>query len=194
MLSEKWHFGSGRQQFQETTMVLKYSNLVNKSGFIDKVCVCKSMSRCTNKKMWKSPWDLYGQRTTVGIDYLSKVLNNRQLCRDVIKIDAFSLLVSYYNFSGPFRVQNVFLRARLLKLIVESRTLNLFYANTHTGKDITAAHRGQWSKLIMSGDDWTRGSGHSRPHEPSLGLRVQYFSTPAWRHWSKPLCAMQYHP
>lgn len=115
----------------------------------------------------------------MGIDYL--LFNNRQLCRDVIIIDVFALRVLTILVGLSEYRMSIFLRARLLKLIVESRALNLFYANTHTGKDIRAAHRGQWSKLIMSGDDWTRGSGHSGPREPSLGLRVQYFSTPAWR-------------
>ena len=63
-------FCSGRKQFQGTTKLPKYSNLVNKSGFINEVCICKNMSIYTNKKMSKSPWELYGHRTVVGIDYL----------------------------------------------------------------------------------------------------------------------------
>lgn len=93
LVSEKWHFvvavnnSRGQLSFQSTALKSISQALFNE------VCICKNMSRYTNKKMSKSPWELYGHRTVVGIDYLlESMFDNGQLHRDVIMID-ISLLV-----------------------------------------------------------------------------------------------------
>lgn len=146
-------FCSGRKQFKGTTKLPKYSNLVNKSGFVNEVCICKNMSRCTNKKMWKSPSELYGHRNVVGIAYLLERAWQRKLHRDVIRIDVSSLSGSSDNFSEPCRVQNMFFRTWLLKLIAKSSAVNFLY----TQEKILAQHvrvNGQSSSCLeMTGTE-----------------------------------------
>lgn len=56
------------------------------------------------------PGSFLGRGLLLELTAYLKVLDNGQLCRDGIKMDAFSLLASFYNFSGPGRVQNAFLK------------------------------------------------------------------------------------
>lgn len=100
---------------------------------------CASVRICQDvrtKRCERVPLSFMGIEMLLELTIYLNVLDNGQLHRDVIKIDVSSLSGSSDNFSEPCRVQNMFFRTWLLKLIVKSSAVNFLY----TQEKILAQH------------------------------------------------------